>query len=129
MPGVSRLGEMAERVTAAGVPVDLQTRGTPRPLTPGIELCAYRVVQEALTNVLKHARPANATVVVSYDPRELTITVTDDGRPHRSLPDNVPPSSGHGLIGMRERARLYGGTLDVGRRAEGGFRVRLVLPA
>ncbi|PTM89886.1 signal transduction histidine kinase [Streptomyces sp. VMFN-G11Ma] len=129
MPGVSRLGEMAERVTAAGVPVDLQTRGTPRPLTPGIELCAYRVVQEALTNVLKHARPAKAEVIVSYGPRELTITVTDDGRPHRSLPDNVPPSSGHGLIGMRERARLYGGTLDVGRRAEGGFRVRLVLPA
>ncbi|MEV0208518.1 sensor histidine kinase [Streptomyces sp. NPDC050788] len=129
MPGVSRLGEMAERITAAGVSVDLHIRGAPRPLTPGIELCAYRVVQEALTNVLKHARPANATVVVSYDPRELTITVTDDGRPHRSLPDNVPPSSGHGLIGMRERARLYGGTLDVGRRAEGGFRVRLVLPA
>ena len=88
-----------------------------------------RSFEEALTDVLKHARPAKAEVIVSYGPRELTITVTDDGRPHRSLPDNVPPSSGHGLIGMRERARLYGGTLDVGRRAEGGFRVRLVLPA
>ncbi|MFR0355073.1 sensor histidine kinase [Streptomyces sediminimaris] len=129
MPGLSRLGEMAERVRAAGVPVDLHTRGTPRPLAPGIELCAYRVVQEALTNVIKHARPAHATVVVAYGPQQLTITVTDDGRPRRSLPANVPPTSGHGLIGMRERARLYGGTLDVGRRAGGGFSVRLALPA
>ncbi|MEU5225586.1 sensor histidine kinase [Streptomyces toyocaensis] len=128
MPGLSRLGEMVERVRAAGVPVDLRTEGTPRSLAPGVELCAYRVVQEALTNVIKHARPADAVVVVAYGPRELTVTVTDDGRRERPLPANVPPSSGHGLIGMRERARLYGGTVDVGPRADGGFRVCLTLP-
>ncbi|MFE1511642.1 sensor histidine kinase [Streptomyces sp. DSM 116494] len=128
MPGLSRLGEMAERVRAAGVPVELRTEGTPRPLAPGVDLCAYRVVQEALTNVIKHARPAAATVVVAYGPRELTVAVTDDGRPKGSLPANVPSSSGHGLIGMRERARLYGGTVDVGPRADGGFGVCLTLP-
>ncbi len=132
MPGLSRIEDMAGRVRAAGVPVTLRTEGTPRPLAPGVELCAYRVVQEALTNVIKHARPADATVVVAYGARELTVTVTDDGRDdgrrERSHPANVPPSSGHGLIGMRERARLYGGTLDVGPRADGGFRVCLTLP-
>ncbi len=128
MPGLSRLGEMVERVRAAGVPVDLRTEGNPRSLAPGVELCAYRVVQEALTNVIKHARPAEAVVVVTYGAEELTVTVTDDGRPERSLPANVPPSAGHGLIGMRERARLYGGTVDVGPRADGGFRVCLTLP-
>lgn len=129
MPGLSGLGEMAERVRAAGVPVELRTEGTPRPLAPGVELCAYRVVQEALTNVIKHARPARATVVVAYRPRELTVTVTDDGRRgERPLPANVPPSSGHGLIGMSERARLYGGTVDIGPRPGGGFRVCLTLP-
>lgn len=128
MPGLSRLAEMTERVRAAGVPVTLRTEGTPRSLPSGVELCAYRVVQEALTNVIKHARPAGATVVVAYGPRDLTVTVTDDGQRERSLPANVPPSSGHGLIGMRERARLYGGTVDVGPRADGGFRVCLTLP-
>ncbi|MFI2373675.1 sensor histidine kinase [Streptomyces sp. NPDC018964] len=128
MPGLARLTEMAERVRAAGVPVDLRIQGTARPLAPGVELCAYRVVQEALTNVIKHARPAEATVVVTYGRQDLTVTVTDDGTRERSLPDNVPPLSGHGLIGMRERARLYGGTVDVGPRADGGFRVCLTLP-
>ncbi len=132
MPGLSRMEEMAGRVRAAGVPVTLRTEGIPRSLAPGVELCAYRVVQEALTNVIKHARPADATVVVAYGPRELTVTVTDDGRDdgrrERSHPANVTPSSGHGLIGMRERARLYGGTLDVGPCADGGFRVCLTLP-
>jgi signal transduction histidine kinase len=128
MPGLARLTEMAERVRAAGVPVDLRIQGTARPLAPGVELCAYRVVQEALTNVIKHARPADATVVVAYGRQDLTVTVTDDGTRERSLPANVPPLSGHGLIGMRERARLYGGTVDVGPRADGGFRVCLTLP-
>ncbi|MFF6772367.1 sensor histidine kinase [Streptomyces sp. NPDC012637] len=128
MPGLARLAEVAERTRAAGVPVDLRTEGAPRALAPGTELCAYRVVQEALTNVIKHARPARATVLVAYRPDELVVTVTDDGRRHRPDPANVPTRSGHGLIGMRERARLYGGTVDAGPRAEGGFRVCLTLP-
>ncbi|MFD7708003.1 sensor histidine kinase [Streptomyces sp. NPDC059786] len=134
MPGLARLPEVAGRIRAAGVPVEVRTTGEVRPLPPGVDLCAYRVVQEALTNVLKHARSANVTVLVEYRPDLLVITVTDDGgdsrddRRDRSLHANVPPPSGHGLIGMRERARLYGGTVDAGPRAEGGFRVRLTLP-
>ncbi|MFI9580350.1 sensor histidine kinase [Streptomyces sp. NPDC052236] len=128
MPDLARLGEVAERVRAAGVPVDLRIEGEPRSLAPGVQLCAYRVVQEALTNVIKHAPSASATVRVEYRPGELLVHVTDDGRRDRSLPANIPPSSGLGLIGMRERARLYGGAVDVGPRAEGGFSVRLILP-
>ncbi|MFI8823727.1 sensor histidine kinase [Streptomyces sp. NPDC053431] len=128
MPGLAGLTDVAERVRAAGVPVDLTTTGALRPLPPGTELCAYRVVQEALTNVLKHARPARAAVLVEYRPGELRVTVTDDGRPEQQDPAKLPASPGHGLIGMRERARLYGGTVDAGPRAEGGFRVCLRLP-
>ncbi|MET9954082.1 sensor histidine kinase [Streptomyces sp. NPDC006339] len=128
MPGLARLPDVAERVRAAGVPVDLRTVGVPRPLAPGTELCAYRVVQEALTNVIKHARPARAEVLVAYRPSELVVTVTDDGRPDHPDPAKLGVRSGHGLIGMRERARLYGGTVDAGPRAEGGFRVCLRLP-
>jgi signal transduction histidine kinase len=127
MPGLDRLGDMAERVRAAGVPVELDITGEPRPLPPGVELCAYRIIQEALTNVLKHASPAHATVLVEYRPHYLTVSVTDDGR-RRSDPATIAPASGHGLIGMRERARLYGGTVNIGPRAEGGFGVRLTLP-
>ncbi|GAA3387529.1 sensor histidine kinase [Streptomyces roseoviridis] len=128
VPGLARLPDVAARVRAAGVPVDLRTTGPARPLAPGTELCAYRVVQEALTNVIKHARPARATVLVEHRPGELVVTVTDDGRPDQPDPDKLGPPLGHGLIGMRERARLYGGTVDAGPRAEGGFRVCLRLP-
>ncbi|MFF5808509.1 sensor histidine kinase [Streptomyces sp. NPDC012746] len=131
IPGLAGLRDVAERVRAAGVAVDLRTDGAPRPLPPGVELCAYRVVQEALTNVIKHARHAAVTVLVSYRPHELFVTITDDGREGgdgRPDPANVVPGPGHGLIGMRERARLYGGTVDAGPRTEGGFRVRLTLP-
>ncbi|MFD0312774.1 sensor histidine kinase [Streptomyces flavalbus] len=126
MPGLDRLAEMVERVRAGGARVHLTVRGTPRPLPPGVELCAYRVVQEALTNVLKHARHADTTVELHYTARELTVTVTDDGE--GVIPDNVRPAGGHGLIGMRERAKLYGGTISIGPRSEGGFAVRLTLP-
>ncbi|GGZ95446.1 ATPase [Streptomyces subrutilus] len=139
IPGLSGLREVAERVRAAGVAVDLRTDGVARPLPPGVELCAYRVVQEALTNVIKHARHAAVTVLVVHRPHELLVTITDDGRAgpaatgaeragDRSDPAKVAPGTGHGLIGMRERARLYGGTVDAGPRTEGGFRVRLTLP-
>ncbi|MFD8075384.1 sensor histidine kinase [Streptomyces sp. NPDC059718] len=138
MPSVTRLGEMIERVRAAGLAVELRIVGEPRPVAPGVGLCAYRVVQEALTNVLKHAPLARARVLVAYEPHRLTVTVTDDGTgigpgsgsgapPGRSDPATIVPGTGHGLIGMRERARLYGGTVDIGPLGE-GFEVRLVLP-
>ncbi|WP_031078899.1 histidine kinase [Streptomyces sp. NRRL S-118] len=126
MPGIARLGEMAERVRAGGVPVDLCVEGTPRPLPPGVDLCVYRVVQEALTNVLKHAPGANARVELRYRERHVDVAITDDGK--GVIQDRVRNGGGHGLIGMRERAKLYGGTITVGPRSEGGFAVGLTLP-
>ncbi|MFF7727622.1 sensor histidine kinase [Streptomyces sp. NPDC008001] len=125
-PGLDRLEDTAERVRAAGVEVELRIVGERRPLAQGPDLCAYRVVQEALTNVIKHARPARATVHVEYLPNQLSVRVTDDGR--GNVPAIPGPPGGHGLIGMRERARIYGGTLAAGPRDEGGFEVRLTLP-
>ncbi|AKJ11251.1 ATPase [Streptomyces incarnatus] len=126
MPTLARLGELLDRVRAGGLPVDLAVAGTERPLPPGVELCAYRVVQEALTNALKHAGPAHARVELRYGSHELTVRVTDDGQ--GTIPARVPAGGGHGLIGMRERAKLYGGTITVGPRSEGGFEVLLDLP-
>ncbi|WP_369217307.1 sensor histidine kinase [Streptomyces flavofungini] len=126
MPGLARLDEMAERVRAGGVPVELRVTGTPRPLAPGIELCAYRVVQEALTNVLKHAGGARTTVELGYRRHHIEVSVINDGE--GVIPDKVPTRGGHGLIGMRERAKLYGGTIGIGPLSEGGFAVRLTLP-
>ncbi|MEU7300640.1 sensor histidine kinase [Streptomyces sp. NPDC007206] len=126
MPTLARLGELADRVRAGGLPVDLAVTGTARPLPPGVELCAYRVVQEALTNALKHAGPAHACVELRYGAHELTVRITDDGQ--GADPARVPAGGGHGLIGMRERAKLYGGTITVGPRSEGGYEVRLTLP-
>ncbi|MFM9456765.1 sensor histidine kinase [Streptomyces europaeiscabiei] len=126
MPGLARLGETVERIRAGGTPVTLRIEGTPRPLAPGVELAAYRVVQEALTNVLKHAPGASAQVELSYRPHEVTVSVTDDGQ--GVIPDKVRTVGGHGLIGMQERAKLYGGTISIGPRSDGGFAVRLSLP-
>ncbi|NUP16256.1 MAG: sensor histidine kinase [Streptomyces sp.] len=126
MPGLARLDEMAERIRSGGVPVTLTVEGTPRPLAPGVELCAYRVVQEALTNVLKHAPGASAQVRLRYEPRQVIVSVTDDGE--GVIPARVRTGGGHGLIGMRERAKLYGGQISIGPREQGGFAVRLTLP-
>ncbi|WP_069886560.1 sensor histidine kinase [Streptomyces luteocolor] len=126
MPGLARLDEMVERVRAGGVPVELRVTGTPRPLAPGVELCAYRVVQEALTNVLKHAHGAAAEVELAYRGGHIEVSVTDDGK--GVIPARVRTGSGHGLLGMRERAKLYGGTISIGPLSEGGFAVRLTLP-
>lgn len=126
MPTLDRLGELLDRVRAGGLPVDLAVEGTARPLPPGVELCAYRVVQEALTNALRHAGPARARVQLRYGAHELTVRVTDDGEGVN--PARVPTGGGHGLIGMRERAKLYGGSVTVGPRSEGGYEVRLTLP-
>jgi signal transduction histidine kinase len=131
-PGLGQLDEMVTRVRTGGVGVELRVTGVPRPLPPGVQQCVYRVVQEALTNVLKHAPGAHAAVELAYRAGEVTVSVTDDGRGARSRegvdPDTIPERGGHGLIGMRERAKLYGGTIAVGPRSEGGFGVRLTLP-
>ncbi|MFK0223614.1 sensor histidine kinase [Streptomyces vinaceus] len=128
MPGLSRLAEMAERVRAAGVAVELRITGDARALAPGVELCAYRVTQEALTNVLKHAPGARVTVALDYRPAHLAVTVTDDGAGADPVPAKLVRGGGNGLIGMRERAKLYGGTISTGPRSEGGYTVCLTLP-
>ncbi|MFE0204651.1 sensor histidine kinase [Streptomyces sp. NPDC058985] len=131
-PGLDQLDEMVTRVRAGGVRVELRITGAPRPLSSGIQLCVYRVVQEALTNVLKHAPGADATVELAYRTGEVTVSVTDDGHadgPREGMDsDTNAERGGHGLIGMRERAKLYGGTIVVGPRGEGGFGVLLTLP-
>jgi len=125
-PGLDQLDTLVERVRAAGLPVEVVVTGERRPLNPGADLCAYRVVQEGLTNVLKHAGPARATVTLAYGDGGLSIRVADDGsRPPRRTGERV----GMGLSGMEERARVYGGTLAAGPRPEGGFEVVLTLPA
>lgn len=125
-PRLADLPELFGRVRAAGVAVEVDVTGTPRALPPGLEVCAYRVVQESLTNVVKHAgRGAAAVVGLRYGTGELVVTVTDDGA--GAALHGGP--AGKGLIGMRERAMLYGGSLHAGPRAGGGFEVRLVLPA
>lgn len=124
--GVDRLDELAATMSAAGVPVTVTVTGTVRALAPGVELCIYRVVQESLTNVLKHAGPARARVSVDYREHEIVVHVVDDGR--GSAPPRQDSGHGQGLIGMRERAKLYGGTLTTGARAQGGFGVVLTLP-
>jgi signal transduction histidine kinase len=93
-------------------------------LPPGVEFTAYRIVQEALTNVLKHAGRASAAVVLRYEPAALCIEVTDDGR---GINGNAP-NGGHGLMGMRERVAVYGGSFEAGPRTGGGFRVAATLP-
>jgi signal transduction histidine kinase len=123
-PGVARLPALVEQARAAGVSVELRVEGEELSLPPGLDLAAYRVVQEALTNVRKHAGAAAAEVVLRYQPGALELEVTDDGRDAAAADDG----SGHGLVGMRERVSLYGGTFHAGRQEEGGFRIHAVLP-
>ena len=121
-PRLAQLGLLLEQVRAAGLEVELHVEGAPQPLPPGVELSAYRIVQEALTNVLKHARASRAEVLLRYGIRALELEVTDNGS---GVPAN---GNGHGLIGMRERAVLYGGTLTAGSQPNGGFVVSAQLP-
>jgi signal transduction histidine kinase len=124
-PGLGQLQALVGRVRAAGLAAELIVTGGARPLPPGVDLAAYRVVQEALTNVLKHAAGARAAIRLVYGERELMITVTDDGGPAGYGP---PGTGGRGLIGLRERIGLYGGALDAGPRPGGGWRVRASFP-
>jgi len=126
-PGLNDLAVLVSQVGDAGVPVDLRVEGTPRPLPAGLDLSAFRIVQEALTNVLKHAGPARATVVVRYQDSQLELSVLDDGagggdRGARS------PMPRYGQLGMQERVALFGGRLDIGPRREGGYAVTASLP-
>lgn len=132
-PGLARLDELVEQVRGVGLPVDLSIEGFPLALEQGADVSAYRIVQEALTNVLKHGGAAPTQVRVRYqrDAVELVITDCADGsRPLESViaPPAVGSASGQGLIGMRERVALFGGELDAGPRADGGFEVRARLP-
>ena len=131
-PGVARIPALLDRVREIGMPVELSVAapaGTPRALPPGVDLAAYRVVQEALTNVMKHAGQARTTVRLQYRPRDLLITVSDDGRPPDSAPAAAGPGSdGRGLIGLRERIGVYGGELDAGPRPGGGWRLTARIP-
>ncbi len=123
-PGLDDLATLVTQVREAGLPVELRIEGERRPLPVGIELSAYRIVQEALTNALKHGGDAHATVDVRYGADTLELEIVDDGR---GSPAQVA-GGGHGLVGMRERVALYGGRLDAGRRQSGGFGVRVLLP-
>ena len=125
-PGLARLDELAAQVQAAGLPVEVRVEGVPAERPPGVDVSAYRIVQEALTNALKHAGPAHATVVVRYAADAVELEIVDDG-----AGGGDQGGSGHGLVGIRERVGVYGGEVESGARAEGGFglRVRLPLPA
>ncbi|GGN35226.1 sensor histidine kinase [Streptomyces fuscichromogenes] len=124
-PGLERLGPLVERARGTGTPVELSVSGAVRPLPGGVELTAYRVVQEALTNALKHASGSRAVVCVDYGKDELRVEVTDSGGTSGSA---AATGNGRGLIGLRERLAVYGGTLANGPRPLGGYRVRALIP-
>ena len=125
-PGLDGLAALVDRVRAAGLPVELETRGEPRRLPPGLDLTAYRVVQEALTNSLRHSGGAPTRVTLGYDPDTLAVDVVDDGCSEPPAP--AEHGTGQGIAGMRERVAMYGGTLDAGPRAGGGYAVVARLP-
>jgi signal transduction histidine kinase len=121
-PRLADLDVLAEQMRLAGLPVDLAVEGKPRPLPIGVDLSVYRIAQEALTNSLKHAGPARARLVLRYLEGEVELEVVDDGI------SSSNGNGGHGLIGMRERVAVFGGTLEADRLATGGFRVLARLP-
>ncbi|MFC5214234.1 sensor histidine kinase [Streptomyces coerulescens] len=130
-PDVEQIDELIQQCRTSGLPVDFKVEGTPRPLPSGVELTAYRIVQEALTNTRKHGGPnAGASVRLVYFDDGLGLLVEDDGKgaPHELYEDGGADGSGHGLIGMRERVGMVGGTLDAGPRPGGGFRISALLP-
>jgi signal transduction histidine kinase len=122
-PSLRRLDELAAQVSSAGLPVEVTVEGSIVELPPGVDVSAYRIVQEALTNALKHAGPARAHVFVRYLPGDLELEVVDDGAGGVN-----GGGSGLGLVGIRERVGVYGGKLESGSRAEGGYALRVRLP-
>jgi signal transduction histidine kinase len=125
-PGLASLDRLAAQATAAGVPVELQVEGPARPLPAGLEVSAYRIAQEALTNAIKHAPGGRASVTVRYRPHTVELEVTDTGG-GSGLAATAPGDGGQGLRGMRERVALYGGVFEAGPRA-GGFRILAAFP-
>jgi signal transduction histidine kinase len=123
-PGLDDLPTLVTQVREAGLPVELHIEGEPREVPVGLELSAYRIVQEALTNALKHAGDARASVRVRYGPDSLELEIVDDGAGGPAL----AAGGGHGLVGMRERVALYGGRFQAGRGPNGGFTIRVLLP-
>jgi signal transduction histidine kinase len=122
-PSLDRIEQLVAHTQETGLPVELRIEGTPVELPAGIDTTAYRIVQEALTNAVKHARASKAEVVVRYQNGSVELTVSDDGRG-----GGDGGGSGHGLVGMRERVSVYGGELEAGPQAGGGFRLRATLP-
>ncbi|MFF3264205.1 sensor histidine kinase [Streptomyces sp. NPDC002932] len=130
-PDVQQIEDLVDQVVQSGLAVDFKIEGTPRPLPSGVELTAYRIVQEALTNTRKHGGPnAGASVRLVYFDDGLGLLVEDDGRgaAHELYEDGGADGAGHGMIGMRERVGMVGGTLDAGPRPGGGFRISALLP-
>jgi signal transduction histidine kinase len=129
-PGVDQLDELIARTQSAGLPVTLSVRGAPVPLRPGLSLTVYRIVQEALTNTLKHGGPSvTATVQLRYLPSDVEVDITDNGHPFGVARSGlVIASGGHGLTGMRERTAVYGGSLQAGPLDSAGWRIRARLP-
>jgi signal transduction histidine kinase len=127
-PGLGRLDALAARTTAAGVTTQVRFEGRPRSLPAVVDLTAFRIVQEALANVLRHAGPASAVVTIGYERERLTVEVEDDGR-GAARSNRVPSEgSGNGIAGMGERALALGGEFEAKSRPKGGFRVRARLP-
>ncbi|MHC5908259.1 sensor histidine kinase [Streptomyces sp. S6] len=130
-PDVEQIEDLVQQCRGSGLPVDFKVEGTARPLPSGVELTAYRIVQEALTNTRKHGGPnAGASVRLVYFDDGLGLLVEDDGKgaPHELYEEGGADGQGHGLIGMRERVGMVGGTLDAGPRPGGGFRISVLLP-
>jgi signal transduction histidine kinase len=122
-PSLEHLDRLIAHSREAGLPVDLRIQGTPEPLSASVDLTAYRLIQEGLTNAIKHARAQHAEVLVRYGDGHVEIRVTDDG-----TGDGGGESGGHGLVGMRERVSVYGGELEAGPLAQGGYRLQAKLP-
>ena len=128
-PGLANLPGLVAHITEAGVPIAVRVEGEPRPLSPGVDLSAYRIVQEALTNVVRHAVPATAELTLRYRPCEVVIEVTDNGGTHQKTPSpaRTGHGPGHGIAGMRERVAVYGGKL-VAEPTGSGFHVLARIP-
>ncbi|WP_243704535.1 sensor histidine kinase [Micromonospora sp. KC723] len=135
-PSLRRLSPLIDRISFAGLPVDVRISGEPRPLPAGIDATAYRIVQEALTNALKHGDRSKAEVTIRYADHALRVEVLNsgpsvlsgDGRPPAAPGAGDPDGTGRGLLGLRERVAVYGGELDARRRLGGGYRLRARIP-
>jgi signal transduction histidine kinase len=125
-PGLGQVEELVGMAREAGLDVKLEVASPPRELPSAVDQAAYRILQESITNVIRHAGPARVTVSLTYGPDELELGVADDGRGPRDAGHGA--EGGQGIVGMRERAALLGGELTAGPRAGGGFQVRACLP-